>query len=312
MSDETWITHVGSESALAGSARLPNRRETSFRRDAAEVDADAFASKAYATSAPATTDARAAVAANADQPRSAPPTELPSTVFFSFQAAAAAAAAARLAQPLAHADHDQQVGDGEKRLRGAVQPVYIGEDVIVPKLGEDGARDGAKHERQQKLEPEQRPRRHLHFGLAEVIQERQVREKGRAEEVALDELPLFRGHAEGVDRGGDDLGGDRASDRRVAPRRWERRSVRQSNIIFSRRDGRANARRPGRAARAAESSSSPSGTRRQTPHDHGVRAVEMRGMKCLEGSCGRDSPTFVTLRHKITERPAARKEPEGI
>ena len=82
MSDETWITHVGSESALAGSARLPNRRETSFRRDAAEVDADAFASKAYATSAPATTDARAAVAANADQPRSAPPTELPSTVFF--------------------------------------------------------------------------------------------------------------------------------------------------------------------------------------------------------------------------------------
>ena len=57
------------------------------------------------------------------------------------------------------------------------------------------------------LNPNSALGRHLHFGLAEVIQERQVREKGRAEEVALDELPLFHGHAEGVDRGCDDLGG---------------------------------------------------------------------------------------------------------
>jgi hypothetical protein len=79
---ETWMIHVGNESALAGSAWVRNRSETSLRRDAVEVDAEVPASEAYATPAPATTDARAAVAANADQPRSAPPTELPSTVFF--------------------------------------------------------------------------------------------------------------------------------------------------------------------------------------------------------------------------------------
>lgn len=71
---------------------------------------------------------------------------------------------------------DQQIRDGEQRLRGAMQPVHICKACAVVNFGVNASWDGGEHEDQQKVKPAQREL----WGFAaalEKIQECQVREQ---------------------------------------------------------------------------------------------------------------------------------------
>mmetsp|Transcript_10579 Transcript_10579/g.30559 ORF Transcript_10579/g.30559 Transcript_10579/m.30559 type:complete len:320 (-) Transcript_10579:263-1222(-) len=98
---------------------------------------------------------------------------------------------------LAHADNDEQVGDGEERLSAPVEVVDVGELLVVPDLGKDASGNGHAHKHQQELEAEVGQPRHPRLGAREEPQEGQVREERGGEQLTRNVL--------GADRPGVDI-----------------------------------------------------------------------------------------------------------
>ena len=114
-----------------------------------------------------------------------------------------------------------------------MEPVHVGEYVIVHQLGVDRAGYGPKHEHEEELEPEQRPRRHLALRHPEVVEEDQIREKRRAEQVPLNQLPLLCTHTKGIDsscRRGHRLGRNSAVGSEWGPRALTERGPASSDM----------------------------------------------------------------------------------
>ena len=76
----------------------------------------------------------------------------------------------------------KEVGKGKKRLGGSVQPVDIGEDIVVVHLGIDPGGNGRKDEGEEELEAEVGSLGSLRLWPGEEEEERQVGEERRREE----------------------------------------------------------------------------------------------------------------------------------
>jgi len=81
------------------------------------------------------------------------------------------------AQRVTEAEHDDAVGDGQKRLGGAVQVVGVRQRDPVQSAGADGGGDGAEDEGEQEGEAEGDAGRRGHRRVLEPVQHRQPREE---------------------------------------------------------------------------------------------------------------------------------------
>mmetsp|Transcript_2008 Transcript_2008/g.4720 ORF Transcript_2008/g.4720 Transcript_2008/m.4720 type:complete len:396 (-) Transcript_2008:42-1229(-) len=96
----------------------------------------------------------------------------------------------------AEAEDDQEVRQGQERLRRAVQPVHVRQLRPVHHLGGDGCWDRGDDEDQEELEAEQPQRRRLALRPVQIVQEREVGEQGRGKEPPRD---VVDGHVEASD-----------------------------------------------------------------------------------------------------------------